>query len=349
MQSTPPAAAIPDTLSLGERDGVRAILNLTDLVRRLSEHQTERNLIATIFARDHLHVADSTWSKILDGKYVLSQGNKVLARLEIALQELDDEKTYGRRAPVSPVIKLSGIRAILNAVKIARNQERNRLVIYSSPTGGGKDKAAQAVIHEYPQRTLLVEATEPWRGSYFSAVKAIARRAGIPARDLTSAAAGQEILISWLEHNKPILMINEAHYMGPPALNLLKEILNRTPCVVVIFAIPSLFDRMQRSAYEECSQLRTRTCAHITRAVVPPDDADVILRKRHPGVENQANYRVILNDVVSEANRFGLLDTVFRISDIVLETATGDWPRDQFAAAIAELIKLRDDPRSAAR
>jgi type II secretory pathway predicted ATPase ExeA len=121
-----------------------------------------------------------------------------------------------------------------------------------------------------------------------------------------------------------ILIIDEGHYCGPQALNLIKFILNRTSARVLLMAIPELWGRMEMAAYKEVEQLKRRTAAKIVLAKVGMDEARKFLVARLPGFEDMNGERQAVTKLLCDAaNSFGLWDTLDRVCTEFTKEAGG--------------------------
>jgi len=311
------------------------------VVERLLEHQTKRGLNDTTFAQT-IAISTSTWSRLKDGTYPLKDDTRISDKLLTAVRILDDEDAYGRPSAAIPLINTSAIRMVADAVKVALRQERNRLVVYLARTGGGKTAGVARKIEEtYPRRAVRAEACETWRNSYFAAARDLAKASGVK-EELSGAAHAQRALIEHLNRERPIIVIDEAHYFGARTLNLVKAVLNQTPCVVVLLAIPSLWRSMERSSWEEAEQLRCRTVAKIEASEIKTSDAASFIRELVPQAEKMDGFSACVEKCRSAANRFGLYDTLARIcSEVRLELDGGKPTADVFECAIANVEALR--------
>jgi DNA transposition AAA+ family ATPase len=317
-------------------------------IAALLDHQQRLGLSDAAFSRRWLDCAASTWGRVQSGAYAVADQTQILARFEGALAALEDHAAAGTGAAAAGILPLTSVRAVQAAIRAAATEPRDRLVVVLAPTGGGKTSLARAIGEAYHGRAALVEATEPWRKSYLAACEAIAIACGL--RDIPSSArAAEATLLAYLEKTPRIILIDEAHYLGPQTANAVKAILNKTSSTIVLLAIPALWSRTRRTAWEEAEQLRSRTCALLQLDAVPRADVDALLADRlppaawadHPTLPDRAR---ILQAITDAANRFGLLDTVERIAR-ELRHQLGDHPipltPDLTTAALAHVSTLR--------
>ena len=91
-------------------------------------------------------------------------------------------------------------------------------------------------------------------------------------------------VIGFLKERRLVLIINEAHHLGPRGLNMVKTLLNQTPTVIVLECIPALLTRMLGGTYEEAVQLTgNRLCERVYLA--PPQTDEILLMLERRGVK----------------------------------------------------------------
>jgi hypothetical protein len=93
--------------------------------------------------------------------------------------------------------------------------------------------------------------------------------------------------VAALKERKLILIINEAHHLGIPGLNMVKTILNATPTIIVLECIPVLLTRLLGSNYEEAIQLTgNRLCERVLLPTPPGEEILMMLDRRGVKFEN---------------------------------------------------------------
>jgi hypothetical protein len=156
-----------------------------------------------------------------------------------------------------------------------------------------------------------VEATESWRDSYFSALCAIGRAVGVSEDQLL---AGRELaeqkVINRFKARRSVLVIDEGEYFGPRTMNLLKMLLNQTETVIVLLAIPALFERWQKKSWEESRQLNRRCEAIVEAGPVIPADVAQFAGKRLTISDKAAD---VWGAIAKAANEFGHYSMVRRV------------------------------------
>jgi DNA transposition AAA+ family ATPase len=151
--------------------------------------------------------------------------------------------------------------AVSDAMKERGN---NRLVIIEGQSGSGKSTAARCMAAKFGRKIVLVEADETWKGPNLGGMLSGLLRA-LQVREAPISGDGKlHKIIDVLSQSPVCLAIDEAHHLGPRTLNIVKSILNQTPCQVVFLCIPTLFRRLETEAYEEAKQLtQNRLCERV--------------------------------------------------------------------------------------
>lgn len=296
--------------------------NTHPTVRRLADLQGGES--DNRFAQRWLSMSGTSWYRLKTGDYQ-ADPEKLLSKCEGGLQQLEDYLAgLRKRGQRGRVLELRPVTKLLDAVKVAQAEPRDRLAVLLAPTGGGKSTVVSALQERYAARVVAVEATESWRESYLAATLAIttALRVKEVASNKRQAEAA---LLAHLKEKPCILVIDEAHYFGPSTINLVKAIANQTTCTLVLLAIPALWARLKRAAWEEAEQIRSRTAATIEVREVGEKDLDSFVTDRLAGAKEQlkSDWKEALTDIGESANRFGLWDTVERVCAVIHEEAEG--------------------------
>jgi DNA transposition AAA+ family ATPase len=294
------------------------------------------------FAAESLTVSDTVWYRVRTGKYHAEDHTRVLSKLTADLScILDGQQITGsiREHRIIPLSHITESRAALN---LAFAEQRNRIVIVLADTGGGKTMIAKSIARDFASRTALVEATESWRKSYLAGIQAIARVCGVDpiANNMRQAEAA---LIAHLNAHPRIIVIDEGNYFGPACLNLVKAIVNQTSSIVVILAMPVLWQFITRASQQEARQLRNRAAAILELKQVKKRDVALALQETIPTWETlNGSASAAVDAVTSAANYFGLWNTVFSIASFVnQEAGDGDLTLPIIQTAIADVQKLR--------
>lgn len=162
----------------------------------------------------------------------------------------------------------------LAVMEAMRETGNNRFVLVLGPSGSGKSTAAMMLQTKWgTRRVLLVQADESWKKNLPPMLDALLRALGNNHPPRGSAHKVEEV-VKKLTVGRICLVIDEAHHMGPPNLNMIKTLINRTPGEFVLLAMDSLWRRLEWTDYEECRQLtQNRLCERVQLGT--PQEADV--------------------------------------------------------------------------
>ena len=83
------------------------------------------------------------------------------------------------------------------------------------------------------------------------------------------------------------MVIDEAHHLGPHCLNTIKTLVNTTPGEFVMLAIPSLWAKLNKSAYIEAKQLSTNRLYELVQIDLEAQDIATYMRHRLPKIDRK--------------------------------------------------------------
>ncbi len=286
-----------------------------DVLTQLRAEQARLALSDGAFVQRYLTVSGTVWSRLNSGSYP-ADATAAFLKLEGNLRQLRLEKAKatkltGGRAFV-PLAPHEAVRHAVTLAKLKAADDQDRLVVFLAETGGGKTALARDL--KLAHDGILVEASEPWRESYYAAVRDLASAAGVAESELDQGKhTAQMALLRKLRANRRVLIIDEAEYFGPRTANLIKLLLNQTETVIVLLAIPVLFRRWQEKAWVESVQLNRRSTAVIVGDPVTAGD----VRKFAAGkvTLDEAEAARACAAIAEAANAFGRYDTVLRVLD----------------------------------
>jgi hypothetical protein len=294
------------------------VARLKELARECREYQAERDWSDAKMCEQIPNLGSTkTYKRILDPNDTLEELNveKQLGNYQAAVEQIRLMR-QSCRIPEPEYADFTNVEETLFAVKEAIEEEESiaRLVIVEGATGTGKDTAKRAMAKRWPKMVVEVEADELWRDSLNTPLAAIINALGIrrqqdngePFRMPLYPLARQELIIEELRKRKLVMVINEAHHMGPRMLNTVKTLINKTPVVVVMMCIPKLLARMMTSAYEEAIQLTgNRLCARITLPPPPVDEVAKLFERRGVKFDSGATETTCAKTVSTDAKQFG--------------------------------------------
>ena len=313
-----------------------------DVLAQLSAIQEKLKLADVPFAAKHLTISSTVWFRIKSGTY---NADPALAfvKLERNLRNYRIEQAQASRLISDrPFHFFAPQQEVVDAVTLCKMKpadDANRLVVYLAPTGGGKTALARNLKIQHDG--LLVEGRESWRRSYMAALCDIAAVAGVRELETLMTRGEHAIetaLLERLNKQRQVLLIDEGEYFGPRTINLCKFMLNQTPTVVVIFAIPQLYDWWQRTAWEQAAQLNRRAEAIVHAGPVTADDVRVFLLGEK--ITLGSDSRAAAAELATAANSFGHYDTLLRVLAILRDEHESSPTLDGVRQAVATVKKL---------
>lgn len=191
-----------------------------------------------------------------------------------------------------------------------------RLVIVEGNTATGKDAVRRHLLKVWPKITVAVEATELWRDSLAVPARAIYNALNIvkqadretkesPKPPRYPAEVINEV-IAVLKERKLVLIINEAHHLGPRGLNMVKTLLNQTPTVIVLECIPALLTRLLSGSYEEAIQLTgNRLCERVYLPTPPANEILLMFERRGVAFADMATRNSAASQLAADAPNYG--------------------------------------------
>jgi len=228
-----------------------------------------------------------------------------------------------------------------------------RLVIIEGNTATGKDAVKRHLLKKFPNNCVALEATELWRMSPTTPLLAIHQAlAVVKQKDKETGELPKppryprELLaeiVAALKERKQIVLINEAHHMGVPGLNIVKSIINMTSATVVLICIPALLTRLLGGSYEEAIQLTgNRLCERVYLPSPISDEILMMLDRRDVKFDNVETRNTAGKTISAEAPTYGNWRFVSQVTR-KLYAATKRAPVNlaALAKAVAEVKAMR--------
>jgi len=317
----------------------KPVNHLTDdaraIVVALQQKRDDLGLTDAAFHRKFLPRSYSTWIRLQGDSYA-GDTESVVSEYRQALENISRIEAFApKTSGDEPFHEFPVFEAVVEAVHRAHAREdENRLVVFLAPTGGGKD----AICRHLKKRSqaAVVEATESWRKSYYASCADVCRVIHVDGPWRSTRECERDMLAS-LNRRNGTLVFNEGNYFGPQTLNMIKLILNQTGTVVVICAIPQIFDRMKLKSWFESSQLIRRAVAIIEAPELDPDQVEPFLE---PFTVAKEDMDPACRLIAAAANGFGLFNMIKRVVENLQakkQYASGKpVPLSAFERAIAE-------------
>lgn len=331
---------------------------LRALAREVRNYQLERDWSDSRLCKEIAHVGSSkTYKRILDDDDALDELSieTQLKNYQAAVETIHALRTKDRPAEkeYEDFSNILNVRAAVGRALLEDEDCVARLVIVVGNTATGKDAVRRNLLKAWPNITLAVEATELWRDSLavpartiYNALNIVKRKDAdtkeVPKPPRYPAEIVNE-MIGVLKERKLVLIINEAHHLGPRGLNMVKTIINQTPTVVVLECIPALLARLFGGSYEEAVQLTgNRLCECVHLSSPPADEILLMLERRGVKFDEAATRNLAATSLAAEAPNFGNWRYVSQVTRKLYE-ATGKKPvtLPVLTRAMADVRNLR--------
>jgi hypothetical protein len=277
------------------------------VVSALQEKRDELGLTDAAFHRRYLPRAYSTWHRVQHDCYT-GNTSAVIKAYEQALQTFENIRVFAPSIESDePFYMMPVFESVVEAVNRAHARtDENRLVVFLAPTGGGKDAMCRHLAQTHNAK--IVEGRESWRKSYFASCTDVCNALGLKGPWRSSREVEFDMLAKLNGHNYTIVA-NEGNSFGPHTFNMFKLILNQTSAVVVVCAIPGLFNRMRLKSWHESDQFIRRAVAVISAPEIDPENVLPFMDQLNFG-----NCRDICAELITvAANTFGRFNMVKRI------------------------------------
>lgn len=294
----------------------------------LEKKRAELRQSKNSFSRHTLKISNGTYSQLLGDVY---PGNSaaMVAKLRAAYETFRDVDSLAvvevRTDGHGEFFETSTLTAVKKGlIAASRRDDELRMVIFLAATGGGKDTAIRYISSSMaeinrPEREftfVTIEARESWRKSYFAAVcDMLYAVEGIDAGTMSCRAA-ENLLITALRSKRVLLAVNEGNYFGPQTFNLFKFLINQTPIVILLCAIPSIFQRLKLKSWDEAKQVIRRSYVTITAPDLTVKDVRPFIAHLDFQAQDAAAAAIAVN-----ANQFGAFGFVKRVVEEFADAA----------------------------
>ena len=287
------------------------------------------------FCEKHTTFTESMWSRLKSGTYQADDWTAAVEKCRMAIAGIKMHLAFKSNA--SEMVNFSFIRDLMIGVREARKQERDRLVALLLETGGGKTCSAKFLRADPDFGGMLahVEARESHRHGYLPFIQCVAEVINVAVLDETSAM--ESAVLADLAKTPRVIFVDEAHHLGQRPLNFLKLVLNRTKCVIVLGAIPALWDRLTQKAFAEARQLTSRTIAKIRVQGMAVADALAFCELRVVRWDelSKAEHKTIAERMILACEKCGLWDSAQLFTTFLNGAAAKELPTAEHAESAA--------------
>lgn len=225
--------------------------------------------------------SDKTFKRLVRGDAAELDAEGWLAKYS-AVWRLIESLDEIRANEEDDILTLSGVNAVRRALlPVFKERDNNRLVFVQGDTGTGKSTIIKWLAMTYGDKLVTLECFKAWGDNPNAFLADVMLALGLTiSSDCSSAAQKQRAIIGDLRASRRCLLLDEAHHMGPRCLDVLKALINQTPGEFVAFAMPTLWNRLKQSAYEECRQLTGNRLAERVSLELKVKDIETLLKQR---------------------------------------------------------------------
>ena len=221
----------------------QAIIDLSSDISFIQNYLETEGMTQSKLA-DISGISDSAITQVLKGKYAgNTQG--VVKKLKDAIYE-EKEKREGKTKKISFVVTSIYEKVAYN-LQLATACEQ--IVVITGEAGIGKTMAIKYYNANHPN-TLLIEVDPTY--STNTILSRLAEILGIEPKGRKDKVMGA--IVKRLEGTGKLIIVDEAEYLKPQALDILRRIYDMTGCPIALFGMPKLYQNITgASKYEQIS------------------------------------------------------------------------------------------------
>lgn len=261
---------------------------LLSLANSIETYRADRIMSKALLLRSYPELGtDKTYGKIVKGELTelditnrwLPAYRQVWAQIQTSDTDVADD---------SLIEDLTGPVEICRSYLETRNEKTNaRFIALIGDSGLGKTSAIEVMKSKpYGVNILVVEAIDVWKnqgkGTAIPLLRAIGKKLGVTKQPGSARDGFFDEIVAKLNAQRRCIVIEEAHHLCPAGLNTIKALINLTSVLVVVTAMPILWQRLEssREAYAECKQLTGNRLAERIVLTLRESDVKRILEKR---------------------------------------------------------------------
>lgn len=251
-----------------QRAVVNELIHIRDCDRQISDRRFYDDYLA-----DVPRFSYTVWFRVQNDNYT-GDTDRVITALQDKLvfirERIRADKNRERVEAGEDFYQTDSVIAALDAIEEASNRgDEIRLVVYLAPFGAGKSALGRHLKRK--RNAVIVPVFNTWRSSYSAGLRGIGALSGVTGK-FKSLEEHRNAVFCELRDNPRLLYFDDANTLGPQTLNLIRDILNHTPCIVVVAAIPELMDQLCKKSFWESGQTFSRAVAIIPAEHIKVDD-----------------------------------------------------------------------------
>lgn len=294
------------------------------LAKRIEEYRMQKKWTQVRLLREFTGLGSSkVWGSILEGKTDelaiddnwLPEYRAVISLIEAEIEEnITTEEIYPDLLPVSELARV--------VAPLFRTESNDRVVIFEGEPGSGKTEAAKVLAKRFASQVVMIEAYEAWNDKPSAMLGNILKKFGMKTLPIGATARLEEVF-EGMKGSRRVLIVDEAHHLGPRSLNTLKSMVNQSNWGFALLCIGTLWRKLERGAYEEARQLTTNRLAERVKLACPVErDVQRMLARRVPGLDKEIS-GVASKMITKEAQTHGGLGFVRDVCKRLAQQAEG--------------------------
>lgn len=268
---------------------------LVKLAKQIKQWQEAKGLSTSAMLRRFSGLgSDRTYGKLssgsteqLDTEKQLINYRSVWALIEAVGDDASTSEDF--YDDLSPVVQLR--RAMMETFLETGNA---RFILVQGDTGCGKTSAAKSLIQRYGSRLLFTELSPVFGDSPYNFLGLVLQALGQKNAPSNGVDCFVKV-VHELNTTRRCLVIDELHHAGPRILNTIKTLINQTPGEFVGLAMPTLWNRLEKAAYDECRQLTgNRLAERIQLDRINKADMTKFVTRRLPGLNGTTKQAIAI-------------------------------------------------------
>lgn len=298
---------------------------LKAIADQIREHQLAEGLSQNKLCAAYGELGSTkTWARVLEGDLDGMDLDEKIRAYQGVLTQIEMQRAHGDGDEVDYADFAMPSAVQMVVAEALREKDNNRFIVVTGDSGAGKTTIIRTLVARWPKICRVMEPNESERESLPETLRRILLATRVIDRSTPGegeqpdvddgdtfippvCSARMDKVLEVLKRRKLILLIDEGHHFGLRTLNTLKGIINQTPTIIVLFAIPRLLQRMQSQAYEEAKQLLVnRLGAHVRLGTPGAEDVATFMARRGVKFDSEKTAGLAADKLAEDCVHYGL-------------------------------------------